>query len=213
MQKKIEHLHLLHTRKFQDEADADEIGKRIVLEHLAHAGVAEETNTCMCRLARGIFAVAMFTWHLDLRTFFRALGEEQISDMKHLSFIMARSRQHYIRAASLFGEDHRFTLLRAALLIEALLRARSNVFAKGSGPIRLNGGEGAEDEKKLREVVARYGLLCAMMDTAVKIAYVGASMAWLQEADNKRGSGQLLLMKFESVAEAMDRLKTKGIIS
>ena len=98
-------------------------------------------------------------------------------------------------------------LLRAERLIQYVLKDRSNVFNPGQGPAALRGGAGAEDRKKLHEALARYYLLCIMMDTAVKIAYIGAATAWMKETDEKRGTPQLFMLSFESVAMAMERLR------
>jgi len=207
LRNRIARLHLNHTRWFQEEVDADEIGTRVVLEHLSALSGGAAANTCMYRMVRGVFAAALYSWYRDLRTFCRALGTGWLSNAKDLALAMTRDRKQYIHAASLFGNVHRFTLLRSERLIEAVIKARSNVFDRGQGPARLHGNNGDENATILREAVARYYLLCIMMDTAVKIAYIGASTAWILRMDQKRGTPQVLMVTFESVAAAMERLK------
>jgi len=207
LQKQIERLHLNHTTWFQNEVNADAIGTQIVLEHLSALGSDDAANTYMYRIVRGVFAVALYSWYRDLRKFCRGLGIGWLSNAQSLTLAMCENREHYIHAASLFGNVHRFTLLRAERLIEAVINARSNVFDEGQGEARLFGNKSPNDAFKLREAVSRYYLLCIMMDTAVKIAYLGASTAWILEADLRRGTEQVLLMNFEPVDRAMRRLK------
>jgi|LGOV01.1.fsa_nt_gb hypothetical protein len=207
LQKQIERLHLNHTTWFQNEVNADAIGTKIVLEHLSAVGSDDAANTCMYRIVRGVFAVALYSWYRDLRTFCRALGIGWLSNARSLTLAMCENREHYINAASLFGNVHRFTLLRAERLIRDVISARSNVFDGGQGEAHLFGSNNLKDAFKLREAVSRYYLLCIMMDTAVKISYLGASTAWILEADLRRGTEQVLLMNFEPVDRAMRRLK------
>jgi len=207
LQQQLGRLYLNHSQFFQDEVEADDIGTQIMLEHLSAAVDDDAANTCMYRFVRGVFAAALYSWYRDLGTFCRALGIGWLSDAQDLTLAMTRDRERYILAASLFGNMHRFTLLRAERLIEAVLKARSNVFDGGQGPSSLQGSSGPDDLEKLREALARYYLLCIMMDTAVKIAYLGAATAWVQEVDRIRKTPQLFMMGFESVAKAMQCLQ------
>ena len=207
LQNQIERLHSNHTKWFQDEVNADETGTRIVIEHLSALWDDDAANTCMYRVVRGVFAAALYAWYRDLRIFCRSLKTGRLTNAATLTLDMMRDRENYIEAAMLFGDMHRFTLLRAERFIEAVIKSRSNVFDGGQGVAYLRGSEGPESVYKLREVVVRYRLLCILMDTAVKIAYVGASSAWMHRMDQIRGTPQLFMMTFESVATAMERLR------
>jgi hypothetical protein len=206
LQKLINRLYINHTRFFEEEVNADKIGTNILLEHLAEALDDEVANTRMYRIVRGVFAVALYSWYRDLRIFYRKIGTTKLSNTRGLTVAMMRNRESYIHAASLFGEVHRFTLLRAEQLLEEMINARSNAFCQNGEKPRLFG---RDDPVKLREVVARYRLLCFMMDTAIKISYVGASTAWLMKTDQKRGGPQLFQMNFEPVDVSMQRLMAK----
>jgi hypothetical protein len=206
LQKLLNRLQLNHTRWFEEEVNADDIGTKILLEYVSAAVDDEAANTRMYRIVRGVFAVALYSWYRDLRFFYRKIGTGWLSNAQSLTIAMMRNRESYIYAASLFGEVHRFTLLRAEQLLEAMINARSNAFDQNRGTARLFG---SDDPVKLREVLARYTLLCIMMDTAVKIAYLGASTAWFMETDRRRGTTQLFQMNFESVDVSMQRLMAK----
>ena len=203
----IEDIYVNHAKWYQDEIDADKKGTQIVLEYLNAADSDATANMRMYRIVRGVFAVAMYSWYRDLRAFCRTLGIGWFSGSKELSIAMCGSRENYIHAASLFGDVHQFTLLRAVHLLKAIIEARSNLFSRDDGPARLFGDDSTESVKMLREVFVRYSLLCMMMDTAVKIAYLGAATAWMLEADIKRGTSQIFMLTFETVTAAMDRVK------
>jgi hypothetical protein len=203
---------------FANEVQADEWANRIIIEHLETLAVDDpiEAEHSLYYLARGIFVAALYTWYRDLEVFGRKLGIEPMSDLHQLSLAMAQGRQQYIHAASLFGERHRFTLLRAALALEAILRARTKWFElpEAERSIRCEHDARAiaadpalRREWWLAESLQRYFLLCISMDTAVKMANVGCATGWMLDADGRRGSPQILLMNFESINEAVALLR------
>lgn len=126
-----------HERFFADEVAADEAAVRIVLEHLARladkdAGAAIRATSLTID---GLFAAGLFAWYRDLLTFGEKLGMERPPDANTLGTKMLEGREPYVHAASLFGDEHRFTLLRATLAAEALLRARTNYFDRNDQSI------------------------------------------------------------------------------
>jgi len=50
-------------------------------------------------------------------------------------------------------------------------------------------------------------LLSIAMDTAVKIANVGCATAWMLDTDRRRGTAQMFVMQFESIGQAVARLR------
>ena len=209
LRRQIADLNMNHTAWFNGETQADATGTRILTECLAAIDDPGTRRRCMYRMARGMFATAMYAWYKDLRGFCQALSIEGLSNAQQLVLAMAEDRKHYIHAASLFGDVHRFTLLRAERVLEALIRDRTTLFDKTAiaSHWRDNQGRDAESDTMLYEVAARYYLLASMMDTAVKLAYFGAGTAWVIEADRRRGTQQMFLMSFESVAAAMRRVR------
>jgi hypothetical protein len=122
----------------------------------------------------------------------------------------------YIQAASLFGEHHRFTLLRGALLLEAVLKARTGFNARPEDfrtmwvdvdVATLGRDPAARREWWLAESVQRYTLLCILMDNASKLAHIGCSTGWLRHMDAKRGAPQILMISFEPINAAVQRLR------
>lgn len=199
----INRLRINHTHYFKEEVDADLIGTKILLEHISKRIDAKTANTRMYHIVRGVFAVALYFWYRDLRIFCRKINIRSLSNTRNLTLVMMRNRESYIHAASLFGEVHRFTLLRAERLLEAVINKRSNVFIQPHEEAKLFG---SNDPIILREVVARYTLLSIMMDTAVKIAYIGASTPGFMDIDQKRGTPQLFSINFEPIDVSMKRL-------
>jgi hypothetical protein len=203
---------------FANEAQADAWADRIVIAHLDAVAQGDpiEAERSLYLLARGVFVAALYTWYRDLDVFGRKLGLGSMSGSGELGSAMVHGREQYIHAASLFGEHHRFTLLRAALALEAMMRARTRWFElppNGRSIRCAHGAQAIAADQTLRrewwlsESLQRYFLLCICMDTAVKIAHVGCATGWIRNADRKRGAPQLLIMKFESIGEAVDRLR------
>lgn len=203
---------------FANEADADKWANDVVVDHLAalSKGDSTEARHSLYLLARGLFVAALYTWYRDLDLFGRKLGAGSIDDAQDLTIAMSRSREQYVHAASLFGENHRFTLLRAALALETILRAQTGWFDLPPETRKIHvevddrtlaADAAARSEWWLSECLRRYFLLCICMDTAVKIAHVGCASGWIRGADRKRGSGQTLIMVFESIDQAVGRLR------
>jgi hypothetical protein len=202
---------------FQNEVAADEWANRIMREYLESRGRADEMEgeRSLYLLIRGICAGSLWAWYRDLTVFTRKLNNDYLPTADELAVLMMQTREQYIHAASLFGDRHRFTLLRAALAMEALLRARTSWFdvppEKRSIRSKHDGATIATDQEARREwwlsqSLQRYFLFCIAMDTAVKIAYIGCSTGWIKEKDAKRGTPQLFLMNFESIDQSMTRL-------
>jgi hypothetical protein len=220
LQKKHERLYTNNSEWFDDEISADETGTRMVIEFLS--GVAQEDEVLADRyqylMIRGLFAVSLYSWHKDLLAFCREIGLDRLESVGGLSLAMTANPKHYVSAASLFGDVHRFTFLRAVLLMESLIRARSDFFERPKKDraiwiehrtgLNLKPGEGESlREWWLSESLLRYFLLCTHMDTAVKLANLGSAMSWLKKVDEKRESSQIRIIRFESIDRAVERLK------
>jgi hypothetical protein len=105
---------------------------------------------------------------------------------------------------------HRFTLLRAILAINGWLHARGVTSAPLNKPVRRI--EPVIDRPPLgndvaRECSQREVLLRIHVDTAVKVANLGAATGWMTEIDAARGTPQLFMMMFESIAQSVARLR------
>lgn len=206
-----------HDRFFADETSADRWASLIMEEHLtAVRGRDERAGDLALHLfCRGAFGAALYAWYADLLAFLEALGVDRLVDSRSLTFEMMADHENYVRAASLFGSVHRSTLLRATLAIESALRSQTDWFdeAEPAGA-EFEAGVDAEagvDPADLprwwaSESALRYFLLCHLMDTAVKLAYVGCSSAWWDDAARARGTEQLFMMTFESINAAVGRL-------
>lgn len=201
---------------FQNEAAADNWANQIIGQHLEGLAAADAMGgeRSLYLLVRGIFAASLYMWYRDLDAFFRKLGLE-VPSAASLQIALMQGRQHYINAASLFGDRHRFTLLRAALAIEAILRTRTKCFDLPPHQLTIHVSYSdtqvatdlqARREWWLAQSVQRYTLLCIAMDTAVKIAYIGCATGWLSEKD-RRGA-QLLDLNFESIGQSLARLRS-----
>jgi len=186
LRKEIEILDLNHSKWFKDEISADQFGTKIIIEYLSEQSSDESTDAIMYQMIRGMFGAALYSWYVDLQAFSIALGIRWPPSSVDLAISMMEDRDQYIKAASLFGNIHQFTLLRAQQLLFSVIKARNNKY---------------ED----REAMVRYYLICTLMDTAVKIAYVGASTAYLKQRDIKHGT-QLLVMEFEPINLALKRV-------
>jgi len=236
----IETLKINHTHWFGDEVSADNKGTEILLRTFRNISSRDPFLADQYRYVavKGLFTTALYAWYRDLLTFGETMGIDGVPDSQALVMRMMQERRTYIQAASLFGDVHRFTLLRAVLAIEAIIRSGSDFFDR-QGPKSIwwskeQAGEQSPTEEKLKwwqkiftwkpeakkeeretlrawwlaESLQRYYLLCILMDTAVKIAYMGCATGWIVEADRERGTPQLFMMNFEPINAAVQRLRS-----
>jgi len=186
LQKEIEILELNHSKWFKDEMSADQFATKVMIEHLSEQGSDESSNAIMYQMIRGMFGAALYSWYVDLQAFSLALGINWPPSSVALAVTMLENREQYIKAASLFGNIHQFTLLRAQQLMFSVIKARNN----------------KSDD---REAMARYYLTCMLMDTAVKIAFVGACTAYFKQRE-RLGGPKLFVIEFESINVALKRV-------
>ena len=192
------------TEWFGDEIVADRTGIEIMLNYIKdvkkEGGLAADLYQYL--LVKALFVAAVYSWYKDLHTFSEKIGF-RILDSRTLMIEMMKDRRQYIKVASLFGDVHRFTLLRSNLAIESILKSEDWYEKK-----YLEQGQGQDNLRTWwqSESLKRYMLLCIIMDTAVKMAYVGCSTGWILDADKARGTPQLLFMSFEPIDVAVRRL-------
>jgi len=211
----------LYTRQetfFANEESADEWANRIVIEYLERRSANDdlEGRRSLYLVSRGIFVAALYSWYRDLDAFGSKMEPGILNDAANLYVTMMKSRAQYIHAASLFGELHRFTLLRAALALEAIIRARTDWLDQPADTRSIHSPHAElppvtnpEGRRQwwLSEALRRYFLVCISMDTAVKLANVGCATGWISDMDRKRGTPQMLGMNFESIGAAVQRLR------
>jgi hypothetical protein len=206
---------------FTNEAEADQWANQAVVAHLGALAQtdAAAADEALFVLASGLFVAALYTWYKDLDLFSRKSGIDQIADLRQLDLTMMQGRERYINAAELFGEQHRFTLLRAALALESIMRARTDWFERpretrsiwSDHPAEALANDPAlQREHWIAESLQRYFLLCACMDTAIKLATIGCATGWILEADRQRKSEQLLVMQFMGIDHAVARVRQLG---
>lgn len=196
-----------HQRWFTDEGDADDFATALVQEVLDRTAASDHLLT---GLVNALFATAMYHWQRDLSVFMHKVDVGDLSSAQAFTVTMMKSREHYVYAAELFGEVHRFTLLRAILAINAWLHARGVLQAPLDRPVRRI--EPIIDRPPLDTNVSsecwqREYLLRIHVDTAVKIANHGSATGWVLEADKARGTQQVFMMHFESIRQSVDRLR------
>ncbi len=191
-----------HAAWFEEERAADRWGAEILVDHLAQLAendpVAAEGERNL--LVKGVFGAAMHSWFRDLMTFGEKLPHGGLADSRSLALAFAMDRMRYVNAAELFGDIHRFTLLRATLMIEEVL-SPTGVFDRPEAERGMWAGGPAADS------LQRYVLLCILMDTAVKLATIGCATGWMLDVDRARGTEQIFVITFESVAAAVERLR------
>lgn len=211
-----------HAEWFKKEISADDAAVQLMIRYLK-----EQPTKYRWLLIRGLFAAAMNAWYGDLLAFCERMDVPRMGPKPMLSFEFMKNPQAYIMAASLFGDVHRCTILRSTLGIQAILNAHASEKddgaasgAKSGGTLLvraaslwsklLGGKESSDDEHERRwksQSAQRHLLLAIHMDTVVKLAYVGASMAWMIKKERERGSPQLMLMQFEAIDQSVARLK------
>jgi hypothetical protein len=205
-------LQINHQRWFDDEADADDHAATLVQQVLDRvaASDAQRADRLLVDVVNALFAAALVQWQSDLGSFLQKVGLDHLSNTQQLSITMMQDRTNYIHAAELFGDVHRFTLLRAILAVNGWLHARGVLSSPLEKPLRRIErahkraplDDGLASQCRQREVLMRIHA-----DTAIKIANVGSATGWMLEKDKKRGTQQLFMMQFESIAQSADRLR------
>lgn len=208
----LRELQINHQHWFEDEANADDHAATLmqqVLDRVA-ASDAERADRLLVCIVNALFAAALYQWQRDLGAFVGKLGLDRLSNTQELTLAMMQRRETYIHAAELFGDVHRFTLLRAILALNGWLHARGVLAAPLDRPLRRiepPGERAPMDRLQAAECSQRELLLRIHVDTAVKIAHYGSATGWVLEKDRERGTPQLFVMQFESIAQSVARLR------
>jgi len=193
---------------FAYETSADEKAVQILLECLELSD-DDDSSVDFALACKALFASSMFSWYKDLLFYVRKSGlpPDIPVNAQQLAVAMTQHSSKYIQAASLFGESHRFTLLRTNLAMESILRAYTDFFsmAEESRSIQYDG----PDLRKhvIADALQRYYLTCLLMDTPVKLATMGATTAWKLKKDAERGAPLTFMMNFYSLAAEVERLR------
>jgi len=202
---------------FKKEISADNAAVKFMIHYLK-----DQAPMRRSLLIRGLFAASLYAWYDDFLTFCEAMNVPRMGTKPMLSFELMRDPEIYIRAASLFGDVHRCTILRSTLAIQEVLNADVNdgpktkasdtfldrVSALWSNLFGQDEAEKDESNQSWKVQSARRHLLLAIhMDTVVKLAYVGASMPWMKEKEEQRGTPQLMMIEYESIDQSVNRLK------
>lgn len=214
----VENVMVNHHKWFQDENEADRLANGIIIDYLNNLGLIDEqaADRILHRFVRGLFVAGIYSWFKDLGAFLDKLDVGRTNNSQSLMLEMLKNRERYIQAASLFGDVHRFTLLRANLSIEAVLRARCSWFEEDPATRSIwfsrDPAAPPDDFPDLQlwrqaENLQRYFMLCLLMDTAVKMSFIGYSTGWIKEIDKKRGTPQIFMMSFYSIPHELESLK------
>jgi len=202
---------------FKKETSADNAAVKFMNEYLKDQGPMRRWL-----LIRGLFAASLYAWYDDFLSFCEAMDVPRMGTKPMLSFELMKNPEIYIRAASLFGDVHRCTILRSTLAIQELLNADGNdgpnVKANDNFLDRVStlwsnlfGQDEAEKDESNQywkaQSARRHLLLAIHMDTVVKLAYVGASMPWMKEKEEERGTPQLMMIEYETIDQSVNRLK------
>lgn len=208
----LREMQINHERWFADESAADGFATQLVQDILDRIATADpqQSDRGLAGVVDALFAVAMYQWQRDLTVFLSKIGLPGLGNAQALVFKMMEDREHYVHAAELFGDVHRFTMLRAILAIDAWLHARGVLGAPIDQPVRRLEPPGTRAPMAHRDALQcwqREALLRIHLDTAVKIANVGAGTGWMLDAEQARGSPQLFMMQFESIGQSVRRLR------
>ena len=204
LQEEIANITINNEKWFKDENSADDWAAKIANEYFVQLSVNSEVGSDkqLCLFAKGLFAAGLYSWYKDLLAFGEKLGWSKVGAAQ-LTFNMWRDKRQYIRAASLFGNVHRFTLLRVIFALEAVLMERTDFFRDNDNSKRELTNE---QEWWLMESMQRYWLLSILVDTAVKIAYIGGAAGWMLEKE-RQGQRKPLHVTFEPIITAVRRLQ------
>lgn len=212
LRKEIERIYDNSEYFFSKENEADEIGTNIMITYL---NIIEQADNMKAEglqfaLVKGLFVSGLYFWMKDLLDL--CCGPKGINigwpiNSRKLTLELLINKENYVKTAKLFGNQHRFTLLRAVLGMEEVLK-RKPVSFTNRWVSRYPKNQSELTAWRTYESYQRYKLLLTIMDTAVKFAYIGCSSPYLRQVDQNRGTEQLFLMKFDSLQKSMNRIQT-----
>jgi len=199
---------------YQDEVSADKIAAAIILHYLNGLKKIDALEAEHFFISN-LFFMSVYYLYKDIYNFSIKACGKPMENSSELMICMMKSRDQYIKAASLFGDVHMFFLLRSILAIEKILEQRTDFFRtdKCENTIWISKEEFEKLDKNEQMTtfwyysnLQKYVLLSIIMDTPIKFAYVGCSTGWFKEIDKQRGTPQLLFLTFETIDQAIQRL-------
>jgi len=196
---------------FAAENAADDFGTDVLVEVLAGPRVGPaRALTASAATMRALFAIAVASWYRDLQVLLERMSPDVgAANVGTLMVDMMRDRTSYVQASSVFGYEHRFTLLRGAVAMGRVLKRATRFDADPA--LQTMSYDGPDRGRHaLADAVQRWHLIRLLMDTAVKFATMGASTAWMLQKDQERGTPQLFVMQFSSLASELGRLQGRG---
>lgn len=203
-----------HNQWYKDEVSADKFATSVMTEQINDMKKKQALES-EHYLISNLFFMSIYYLYKDLYNFSTKACGGPVSNSSALSICMAKRREQYVKAASVFGDVHMFFLLRSILAIEEIMEQRGGYFRDEGG---INSIWVSQEEFQKMDAgkqtvtfwhyanLQKYVLLSILTDTPVKFAYIGCSTGWLKEIDQKRGRGQMLLMNFETIEQAYQRL-------
>jgi hypothetical protein len=199
---------------FADEEKADTWGEDLLRVSLQATAASDPLQAHFERylMSKALFALGVGSWYRDLLELGEKLGEGPLTSSGIQSALLA-DRNNYIRLAGLFGEVHRFLLLRARNAIKRLFEEMPAELWVGPEERRVRYAGAwppqtpSEDKAWLcSESLRHFWLLAMLMDTPIKIATVGVTMGWYRERIEAGGKPQLLFLNFEDIDDAWARV-------
>ncbi len=202
---------------YDDENTADQAAIQVILDYLSSIDRVNKIQGLEAEnyFIGSLYFTGIYYLYRDLYNFDSKACGTHITNTRSLMVCMMQNREAYVKAASLFGASHSFSLLRSYLAIEKLLKERSDYF-KTDVKNRTIWITRQELEKLPQEQAAqkywqasnlqKYYTLQILMDTPIKLSHVGCSTGYFLEIDKKRGTPQLFIMDFEPMEQAFQRL-------
>ncbi len=203
---------------FEIEAQADQVAERLIIDYFNNLELKNKMFALEEQqlFVRSLFFVGVYSWYKDLSTYLvKGCHPLNVKSSTDFSICMFRNREQYISVSSMFGKVHRSTILRAYIVIEAIVEKRLGFFLLPVDERSIWISQKEIDQLSQNEAalaiwragtLQNYALLQIIMDAPIKLSLVGCATGWFKEIDKKRGSPQGFLIFFETLEQALQRL-------
>lgn len=158
---------------------------------------------------QSMFAYGLYQWFLDLYKFSINQCYIEPDNIKNIYFCLISQQKKYLDSAQIFGETHRFILLRVISLFKVLLNEKTDVL-KSPQKYLFSINDLMKLSKKEQSFMIwmsgnlqKYMILSAVTDAAVKLSAVGCGYAWRKSVG---GGTRILMVDLYSLEDEMARL-------
>jgi hypothetical protein len=207
---RLRSLYSATSRAWDSEVQADRFAARTAQTYLetidkANARLGAQEQQLFFET---LFVASVYNWYRDLTAFADDACGGPFKNARAFQDCLTEDRRRYLQASRLFGETHRFMMVRSLQTLEGLLKGRRTSFWMAA-PLRdgLNEQQADEARRSLGLLAARYRfeLLTNLQDTPLKLSMAGCEEGFVTKLLVPGGKITFILYRLEDEIAAVER--------